>query len=157
MLYIILNDEHNVVQVTEETPSREEREVINRAGGRIVHRGDMMPSIGSATDYAAAASRFMGELYLPVDAGPRVMPRYDVIRAPKVGDAVSMGFNGDYCPCGKIASISPSMHRIKTDDGTVFHRHAPSRSVPKSLSARWLSGGTFAMVQGHHDKRNPSF
>lgn len=88
-------------------------------------------------------------LYIGVDKGNSVSPRFDVIQAPKVGDDVSMSFNGDSYPCGKIVSISKSMKLITTSDGKKFYR--------RKQSGTWLNGGTFALVQGIIDERNPHF
>lgn len=66
---------------------------------------------------------------------------YYVSRLPHVGDEVSMGFNGDYYPCGRVARISPTYHRITTDEGTVFTRVGPNK---------WKRGGksgAFSLVQ----------
>lgn len=98
-----------------------------------------------------------GELFLPTDAGeyvsPRYVltggPRYDVIKAPKVGDEVSCAFNGDYYICGKIINISPSYRVITTDCGKTFYR--------KRLTAKWLYNKTWALVNGHHNTKNPEF
>lgn len=88
-------------------------------------------------------------LYIGVDKGSSVSPRFDVIEAPKVGDDVSMSFNGDSYPCGKIVSISKSMKLITTSDGKKFYR--------RKQSGTWLNGGTFALVRGIIDERNPHF
>ena len=90
-----------------------------------------------------------GSLYLPVDKGEWVSPRFDVIKAPAIGDRVSRGFNGDYYPCGEISSISKTLKKITTTTGHTFYR--------KRNTATWLCGGTFSIVQGHISKLNPSF
>lgn len=90
-----------------------------------------------------------GELFLPTDAGEHVSPRYDVIKAPKVGDKVSYAFNGDCYVCGKIIGISPSYRLITTDSGKTFYR--------KRLTGTWLYNKTWALVNGHHYTQNPEF
>ena len=90
-----------------------------------------------------------GKLFLGLDNGRHISPRYDIYKGPAVGDVVSMGFNGDYYPCGKITTISKTMKRIVTDKGEVFYR--------KGNSGRWVNNGTFVMVPGEHNERNPSF
>ena len=105
------------------------------------------------------AERVAGELnknapagsptWIATDAGSGVSPRYDVIPAPAVGDLASYAFNGDCTPCGKIASVSKSLRVVKTDDGSTFYR--------KRLTGTWKMGGTWSLVSGHHDERNPSF
>lgn len=89
-----------------------------------------------------------GTLYLGVDYGSGVSPRYDVIAAPVLGQEVSRAFNGDYYPEGTITKISKSLRRVETSTGVVFFR--------RKQSATW-SDGTFSMVQGHINERNPSF
>lgn len=88
--------------------------------------------------------------WMAVDGGRSVSPRFDVVRKPKVGEPVSMAFNGDYYPDGYIAKISPTMKKITTTTGTTYYR--------RRQTASWLRNGkTFSMVGGHIDKRNPSF
>lgn len=78
---------------------------------------------------------------------------FKVFKAPKVGDVVSMGFNGDYYPVGKITRISKTYRKIvtKSEDGhsRIFWR------VGKS--ATWKFARTFTLIEGVHDERNPSF
>lgn len=74
---------------------------------------------------------------------------FDVIEAPEVGDPVSKGFNGDYYPQGVITKITPTW-QITTSTGAKFRRVGESGS--------WMmTGGTWRMVKGHHDERNPHF
>lgn len=101
---------------------------------------------------ATAATKFAndpGVTYIAVDSGPNVSPRFDVIQAPRVGDLVSKGFNGDYYPEGEIVKISGSLRRIETSTRAVFYR--------VRQSGAWRSQGTWSMVQGHHTDKNPSF
>lgn len=97
----------------------------------------------------ASVARGDNRVFLAVDAGPNVSPRYDIVEAPKVGDKVSRGFNGDYYPAGEIAKVSASYKRVETTTGVVFFR--------RKQSAVWVSDRTWAMVDGHKDERNPSF
>lgn len=90
-----------------------------------------------------------GKLFLGVDSGESVSPRYDVVEAPKVGEAVSYAFNGDYYPCGTIESISASLRVIVTTTGHKFYR--------KRQSGRWVYSKTWSLVKGHHNDKNPSF
>lgn len=101
---------------------------------------------GLAEDLTNAIRR-PGRKFIGVDRGASVSPRFDVIEAPAVGDVVSMGFNGDYYPCGKIVSISATMKKIVTDSGKAFYR--------RRQSGTWLYNGTFALIPGVHDERNP--
>ena len=91
-----------------------------------------------------------GKTYLPVDHGPHVGPQFDIIEAPKMGDDVSRGFNGDYYPCGKIVKITKSW-RVTTSEGNVFNR--------RKNTAAWVEvgGGPFCLVPGIRDERNPHF
>lgn len=89
------------------------------------------------------------KLYIGIDRGPSVSPRFDIIEAPVVGDDVSYSFNGDTYPCGKITRISDSLRRIETDEGRVFYR--------RKQSGTWLHNRTWALVRGHEYEQNPHF
>jgi len=104
---------------------------------------------GTAERIAKRVSELSGEQYIATDNGEWVSPRFDVVRAPQVGDKVSYGFNGDYYPSGEITKISASFRRIVTSEGKVFYR--------KKLRASWINCGTWGLVQGHIDERNPHF
>lgn len=105
--------------------------------------------------FAAAQKRAaeLGAKYTATDSGEHVSPRYDVIAVPQVGDPVSYSFNGDTYPDGKIISVShPDKHYriVKTDTGSVYYR--------RGLRGAWVKrGGTWSMVSGHRNQRNPSF
>jgi hypothetical protein len=102
-----------------------------------------------AKNLAADATSFAGDLYLPIDNGQTTWPRFDVVKAPKVGDVVSKGFNGDYYPCGEIITVSASMKRIVTSNGLAFYR--------RRETAAWVNRGTWTLVPGEVNERNPSF
>ena len=89
-----------------------------------------------------------GNTYIATDSGAHCSPQFDVVVAPKVGEEVSKGFNGDYYPCGYIKSISKTMKRIETTTGEAFYRHRQS--------GNW-NNGTFSLIPGHIDERNPHF
>lgn len=128
----------NVVEITTEC----KRGAENRNDWR---------SLDAAKVVATKATAFSGKLHLAVDRGAHTSPRYDVIEAPAVGDEVSYAFNGDYYPAGKINRVSASLNRIATDAGHVFYRTGKD-------SGRWVrAGGTWSMVAGTHDRRNPEF
>ena len=92
-----------------------------------------------------------GKQYLGADAGSSTSPRYDIIEAPKVGDPISYGFNGDYYPDGSVARITPNWMIVSTT-GSKYNR---SR---QGAGPGWNKvGGTWSMVSGHVDERNPSF
>lgn len=89
------------------------------------------------------------QTYLATDSGPNVSPRFDVIAAPVLGAEVSRYFNGDGYPAGTIVKISASLKRVETSEGVVFFR--------RKTSGSWVSDGTWGMVAGHNNDRNPSF
>lgn len=90
-----------------------------------------------------------GVVYLPCDLGEYVSPRYDIVKAPKIGDKVSKALNGDCYPVGVITGVSKSFRVVRTSFGLTFYRRKQSRS--------WLNTGVWTLVQGHIDERNPSF
>lgn len=133
-----------VLEILEEYPrDREDR-------AEFMTRNDIT-SYEEAERLAHVANVDLNETFLPVDKGAYVSPRYDVIRAPKIGDPVSYGFNGDYYPCGTIERFGGQNFKvIYTSDGTKFNR--------RRKTATWVrQGGTFCMVRGHRDELNPSF
>jgi hypothetical protein len=106
-------------------------------------------SYEEACTWAAYMTAMTGTIYLGTDATANTSPRYGVVEAPKVGDKVSTGFNGDYYPCGIIEKITPTW-RITTSTGKKFSRRGTSGS--------WREQGRgWSMVAGHIDERNPSF
>ncbi|MBT9138102.1 MAG: hypothetical protein DDT31_00649 [Syntrophomonadaceae bacterium] len=117
------------------------------------HKGSQWQSRRDWQDYATV-ERFAqyltaatGKTYLPADYTENVSPRYDIIEAPKVGDLVSYGFNGDYYPCGAITKITKGW-RVTTSGGKKFNRF--------KQTGNWLAiGGTWSMVSGHINERNP--
>jgi hypothetical protein len=93
--------------------------------------------------------------YVATDSSANVSPRYDVIEAPKVGDAVSYSFNGDTYPCGHVTHISDSYRVITTTgDGTPPKR---MKFYRRRLSGSWVNNGTWSLVSGHIYEQNPSF
>lgn len=106
-------------------------------------------SLPHAEYIAESATKETGDLYIATDAGEHCHPRYDVIKAPQVGDEVSYCFNGDSYPCGVIASISKTMKKITTSDGKQFFRS-------KDTGA-WVYNKYWSMVPGHIHRLNPEF
>lgn len=93
---------------------------------------------------------YLNDAYMSIDCGANVSPRYDVIHRPQVGDEISYGFNGDYYPDGKIVKVSASLRVIKSDTGSTYYR--------QGSSGRWVKqGGTWSMIKGNINRRNPSF
>lgn len=118
-------------------------------GGTIEDRNDWK-SFDQVVVAAALVSKFTGETYLAVDNGEWVRPRYDIVAAPKVGVLVSYGFNGDYYPCGEVVKVGKNCKIVTTSTGKVFYR--------RKLRGSWImKGGTWSLVQGHRDERNPSY
>ena len=87
------------------------------------------------------------EGFMITDTGPHCSPRFDIVEKPKVGDKISYAFNGDYHPCGEIAKISKTMKKITSTEGDVFYR--------RRATGCWLKNKYWAMIDGHHDVRNP--
>ena len=107
-------------------------------------------TLAAAEQVAAALNNTCGERrFIATDAGSHVSPRYAVIELPKVGDAVSYAFNGDYYPCGEIVSISKSLKKITTSTGDTFYR--------RRLTGSWKMRGVWTLVEGHINERNPEF
>lgn len=100
-----------------------------------------------AQKIAAALNVYSPETYVATDSGPNVSPRYDVIKLPKVGDKVSYSFNGDTYPCGTVKSVSPSLKLIVTTEGQKFYR--------RGETGKWIYNGTWSLVGGHIEERNP--
>ena len=95
---------------------------------------------------AEDCSALTGKVYLAVDSGDHVSPRFDVIEAPAIGDLVSKAFNGDSYPEGEIVKITPTW-QIKTSTGKTFRR-------VKNTSC-WKDPNGYGLISGHHDERNP--
>jgi hypothetical protein len=149
MLNFQVNANKEVVQVAAELPQGDKQWVsTSEDGSGWMCRRDIN-SMDDAGKLAQSATEVTGKLYLPVDAGSGVWPRFDVIEAPAVGDEVSYAFNGDYYPCGTIKSISASFRLITTTEGQKFYR--------RRESACWKYNGVWSMVDGHREELNPSF
>lgn len=143
MLYFIFTDDE-LIRVTEDGTTA--RNAMEDGCYDVVSRNDMK-DVPHAELIADQAQALTGNRYVAVDNGLHHYPRYDVVRAPKVGDEVSYAFNGDYYPCGQVTKISKSLRRVETESGRTFWR--------KKLTAAWLENGTWSLIQGHVDKRNP--
>ena len=148
MFYIRYKDGYPV-EVTETSPGCGPHwvkfQVTKQTNGWISSRD--FPSYGAALGTAAYITAMTGEMYLSTDEGDGVWPRYRIVKAPKVGDEVSKGFNGDYYPVGKITKISRTW-QVTTDQGVKFRRY-------KTTGGWRAEGGTWWMISGIHDERNP--
>lgn len=109
-----------------------------------------LKSFADAQKEADRISKQEGVEVLPYDYGSNVWPRYGVCQPPQVGDEVSYSFNGDSYPCGVVTKVGKNHRMITVTDGTRFYR--------RKLQPRWLmTGGTWSLISGHHDDRNPEF
>jgi hypothetical protein len=143
-MFYVLIDNGRAVSTTTEFPRMNDGSYDRR----YEHRHDWK-TMDRAREVASQLTESTGTLHLATDSGPNVSPRYDVILAPKVGDEVSKGFNGDYYPEGEIVRISASYRRIVTSTDAVFYRRGESGS--------WIQDGTWTLVAGVRNERNPSF
>ena len=102
-----------------------------------------------AIDRAIELTLSTGNHHIAYEAGYVCSP-WAVVEMPKIGDEVSMGFNGDSYTCGTITKITKT-YRITTSQGVKFSRVG---------DFNWKQGGksgTFSMIKGHVEKRNPHF
>lgn len=130
-----------VAEISQGCPSPYGPAWVNRNNWRTFHE---------AREVAVSASALAGELYLAIDNGDHVYPRFDVIRAPAVGDPVSYSFNGDSYPDGEIVRISASLRVVTTSTGGTYYR--------RGASGCWKrKGGTWSLIHGHVHRLNPEF
>jgi hypothetical protein len=115
--------------------------------GRAVCRTDIK-TFAQAEAIAEAATALRGTRFLATDS-PGTYPQFDVIEAPVVGDACSYGFNGDYYPDGVVAKITPDYRIVTSSTGRRYFR--------RKLRGAWLHKGTWSLVAGRVDRRNPEF
>ena len=114
-------------------------------------RSERIESIEVANEIAQHLTTKTAQTHIGVDRGPHVSPRYTVIEFPfAVGMEVSKGFNGDSYPQGKIAKISSNLRVVTLESGQKFWR--------RKLTESWKeTGGTWSLIPGVHNDRNPSF
>ena len=141
MIYVGLNAKLEVEAVTEKL-----EETYTRTDLIWTSRWEW-PTKAFVDGLAAQITEYADELFIGIDNGASVRPRFDIVRAPKVGDEVSMGFNGDYYPQGKIKAISASLKVITLENGKRFYR--------RKETAKWVYERTWALVQGTKNERNP--
>ena len=106
-------------------------------------------SLEEVKGYALYLTAMVGDLYVGVDRTSAVSPRYDITRVPKVGDEVSKSFNGDSYPDGVVVKVTKNLTVI-TSTGSRYRRY-------KETSGWRKEGGTWWLLYGHHDERNPHF
>lgn len=143
MYYVIFDTITKPVQVTDEYKVAE----AARKEGKITKSRNDLGCMAEAKAMALHATELTGDKFVPVDNGEHHHPRYDFVRAPKVGDEVSYAFNGDYYPAGKVARVSDSLRVVTLEGGRKFYRRRETGS--------WLNNGTWSLVQGHVEARNP--
>lgn len=159
MLYLKVDANQNVIaannQFPEECnqPGAWARDIYGNLGHGWLNRTDIT-SLEQAQALADSASGTIGYPFLAVDRGTHVSPRYDVIEAPMVGDEVSMAFNGDYYPVGKITRIGAGYKQIKVvgPDGDKVFRRRGGENGPG-----WLYQRTWRLVDGKHSRLNQEF
>jgi len=89
---------------------------------------------------ATLTANLKGEGYTVADNGLNVWPRFEVIEAPKVGDAVCAKLGGDLRSDGEIVSVSPSLKVIRTSTGSVYRRRRSSAVWLRDRHARMVIG-----------------
>lgn len=149
-IYVLFNKGLPVF-VTSESPYTGTSQLKDFPGieyDQVKHSRDFK-SFEEVEDLAKFLTALTGRTFLGYDCGASTSPRFGVFESPKVGDEVSYAFNGDYYPCGKIVKITKGW-RITTSEGDVFNR--------RKNSPGWLKvGGTWSLVAGYINERNPSF
>lgn len=119
-------------------------------------KGNLDPSWQSRSDWesfeqvqtiAAYVTAMTGDLHVPSDRGSGCWPRYDVVRAPKVGDEVSYTFNGDTYPDGTVIKVTKTL-QVKTSTGKTYRRY--------KNSGTWKNNA-WSLVGGHIFEQNPHF
>lgn len=141
MIYVGLNAKLEVEAITEKF-----EETLARTDLVWQNRWDWTTK-ATVDHLAEQITEYAGELFISIDNGTSVSPRFDIIRAPKVGDEVSMGFNGDYYPQGKIKAISSSLKVITLGNGKRFYRRRETGS--------WIHNQTWSLIPGTLNTQNP--
>lgn len=143
MLFFKLDSNGKVSDVADKIPEGE------RGAGWIARHE--MKVMADAERIAKEATTVTGFAHLAIDNGPGVWPRFDVMVPPRVGEEVSYGFNGDYYPDGEIVHVTPgTFKQIKTSTGSTYYRRKETGGWRKQ-------GGTWWLVPGVHNERNPEF
>lgn len=106
-------------------------------------------SLDEVQRLARYVTAMTGDVYLGVDKGDHISPRFNVVKAPKVGEKVSRMFNGDAYPAGEIVKITKGW-QITTSTGKKF------RQVKQTGSWREVRG-PFWLIAGHVYEKNPHF
>lgn len=144
MLYFLQDKPNGTIIGVTEKLSDEQRALPH------TYRWDFKTLADAEMVAAEATALNDGNVYIAQDGGESISPRFDVVRAPAKGDPISYAFNGDYYPDGHIKSISKTGKKITSTTGRSYYR-------TREHSAKWRYAGTWTLVYGHHDKRNPEF
>lgn len=132
-----------VVQVSNECPNSDW--IQNNVGW--ADRNDIR-TIDQCTDIADQITAITGNVYLASKEGSY----FELTKAPKIGDDVSSGFNGDADYIGKVTKIGKNYSNIYvTDDNgneSIFRKK-------KNISA-WKDGYRYLSI-GINNSRNPHF
>ena len=102
-----------------------------------------------ANEAAAKLTEESNELHIVTHEPSYVCNKWAVHRVPQVGDFVSYSFNGDSYPDSEIVSVSKTLKVITTKSGKKYYRY--------KNHASWRNNGTWWLVKGFHEERNPSF
>lgn len=154
-LYILFKN-NEPVHITRESPwtgtpvmkviKNDKGEVVDYDNAKNYHNYTSFAEVQALAEWA---TKYTGEVYLACNDGSY----FEVIEAPKVGDEVSRGFNGDYYYVGKIVRITPNWMVVAEDaEGhqTKFNR--------RKNTASWKPiGGYGGMVHGVVNRQNPEF
>lgn len=146
MLYFQLNADGSVAKVLDH---------YRDAGPAKFESRHDWKTFADAAIIAISATIATGEQYIATDAGPGCYPRFDVVRMYEIGDEVSMSFNGDVYPIGKIIRISKTLRKITTKADNKYGRTREFYRVGQSGS--WRFEGTWFLCRGNIYKQNPNF
>lgn len=155
MIYI-LKKQGKVVGATEVNPGTgtPSLKVLYREDGtdidydNYVDRWDIT-SFEEVEAYVADLKAISDTNYIACDSGPNVSPRYSVSKMFRIGEEVSMSFNGDTYPVGKVARITKGL-MVVTDKGDKFNRY-------KKTGGWFKIQSPFCLVRGNMFEQNPHF
>lgn len=144
MLWVKLSHQSLPVKVQDIVPMHESSERDTNPFWRNRHDWTSLKEVQGIARYLVAMT---GKVYVGTDSGPTVSPRFDVIQVPSVGDLVSYTFNGDSSPDGEVVKVSPKL-MVTTSTGATYRR--------RGETGVWMKpGGTWSLMNGHVEERNP--
>jgi hypothetical protein len=144
MYYVKFDSAGNVVNVIAHS---QWKELSNEEKNNFQCRWDWK-SFADVERIAALLTKFTGNTWLPCDK-ECTFPQFDVVEAPKVGDAVSSSFNGDTRPRGYVTKVT-SKFQVNTSTGHKFRRD-------RSTASWKMCNGYEYLVPGHIETTNPHF